>query len=328
MPDTPPPKQLRLLTLAKWALFLVVLAFVVRKADSLWDPAVLTQRPIAWGWLLASGVAYIVGWLPCVWFWQRVMRVLGSDPDWRATLRAYYCGHLGKYAPGKAAVLVVRSGMLKAEGVPVTTAVISITIETLAAMGVGLAIGIALGGYVLPADAWALLPEVMLVLRDQPWLGPLLVVVATVACVTLGAKALVNLAMKLSRVQASDPQQQRDLARVLWNGTYALIPTWLLHGLSLACILIAVDAADWSLKNFLLWTGAIGASSSLGFFVLFAPGGLGVREGILIAALQASVGGPTAVLAAALLRIVWLVAEIISAGILYVLPIMNRKPPG
>lgn len=324
MPAPPRTRRQQLLALAKWSLFTVVLIFVVRKADMLWDPDVLKQRPIAWSWLFASGAAYVVGWLPCVWFWQRVLEAFGSRPNWWNTLRAYYCGHLGKYVPGKAAVLVIRSGMLKLEGVPVTTSMISITIETLGAMGVGLAIGIALAGFVLPPDVWNSLPASMLVLRDQPWLGPAGIVLLTVGCVTFGAKTLIKLAVKLSGTRACDADQQRALCRIISLGTFALIPTWLLHGLSLAWILMAIGAADWSLSNYLLWTGAVGAGSSLGFFVLFAPGGLGVREGLLIASLQASLGGPTAVLAAALLRIVWLVAEVVTSAILYALPARNR----
>jgi hypothetical protein len=54
----------------------------------------------------------------------------------------------------------------------------------------------------------------------------------------------------------------------------------------------------------------------LGFVAVFAPAGLGVREGALMEILGPQIG-PTAVVAAVLLRIVCLVSEVLAALALY-----------
>ena len=316
------------LQIAKWLLFAVVLAYVARKAGELWQPDDFQRLEIRPLWLLAAAVIYVVGWLPCVWFWQRVLRMLGADPPFLLTLQAYYCGHLGKYVPGKAAALVIRSAMLKLAHVPVGVSAVSATLETLGVMGVGLAIALALAPFTLPAAAWQRLPEWLAPLQEQQWLGPGLVAVSVLIVVPLVSLGLVKIAARASwqiallksdtaALAASVPEARiGDVTKLLLIGTVAFIPTWVLHGLSLGCVLHAIGAGDVTdSSQWLLWIGVIGAGNSLGFFVLFAPGGLGVREGILIATLEPVVGGPAAVAAAALLRIVWLAAEVVTAGL-------------
>ena len=95
--------------------------------------------------------------------------------------------------------------------------------------------------------------------------------------------------------------------------------TWMLHGLSLGFSLRAIGDGPFVMDyaNWMLWTCAVAGATSAGFFVLFAPGGLGVREGLLIATLQGTVGGRVAVAAAAVYRIVCFSSELIAAAILY-----------
>ncbi len=312
------------LQIAKWVLFAVVLAYVAQKAGELWQPDDFQRLHIQPLWLLAAAVTYLVGWLPSVWFWQRVLQTLGAEPPFSLTLRAYYCGHLGKYVPGKAAALVIRSAMLKRAGVPVSVSAISATLETLGVMGVGLAIALALAPFTLPAAGWQRSPQWLSPLREQQWLGPGLVAVSVLIVVPLASIGLVKFAARQAAALKADSEKVAapilesrfgDIAKLLLVGTVAFVPTWLLHGLSLGCVLHAIGAADVTdSSQWLLWVGAIGAGNSLGFFVLFAPGGLGVREGILIATLEPVVGGPAAVATAALLRLVWLAAEVVAAG--------------
>jgi hypothetical protein len=62
-------------------------------------------------WLVAAGLVYLIGLLPCWWFWHRTLQAMGQQPRCRETLRAFYIGHLGKYVPGKALVVVLRTDL-------------------------------------------------------------------------------------------------------------------------------------------------------------------------------------------------------------------------
>src|SRR5690606_24107560 len=68
-----------------------------------------------------------------------------------------------------------------------------------------------------------------------------------------------------------------------------------------------------------MWTGAAALATSLGFAAVFAPGGVGVRELILMEALtaQADIAGAAALVAPVFLRIVWFGTEIVVACVLY-----------
>ena len=86
---------------------------------------------VRWEWLLAAAGFHLVGLLPSAWFWRRVLRSLGAPLGWGQVLPAYYVGHLGKYVPGKALVLVLRASWLSGHSVPATVAVLSVFYETL-----------------------------------------------------------------------------------------------------------------------------------------------------------------------------------------------------
>ena len=52
-------------------------------------------------------------------------------------MRAFWIGHLGKYVPGKAMVVILRTGLVYSDRVNRTVAVTSVFIETLTMMAVG-----------------------------------------------------------------------------------------------------------------------------------------------------------------------------------------------
>jgi hypothetical protein len=70
-------------------------------------------------------------------FWHRVLRGLGQDAGLGETLRAYFIGHLGKYVPGKALVVILRAGLIRSHRVDPLVAGTSVFVETLTLMGVG-----------------------------------------------------------------------------------------------------------------------------------------------------------------------------------------------
>jgi glycosyltransferase 2 family protein len=63
-------------------------------------------------------------------------------------------------------------------------------------------------------------------------------------------------------------------------------------------------------------TAAVALATVAGFVVAVMPGGLGVREGVLMSALAPALGPARSVVAALLLRLVWVAAELIAAAVL------------
>ena len=306
-------------TVAKWSLFAVVVVFIGRRAWQLWEQGDFTGLQLRPTWLVLSGGAYALGWLPSVWFWRRLMQSLGASVSWHETARAYYCGHLGKYVPGKAMVLVIRAGMMRRAGVSLAAGALTATYETLFLMGVALLVAATLSPLFFRSIPWSDLPAGWALLRDHAWAVPPAVLVLTAAALPVVSRLLSVLAWKAT---PPDFRENRPVGvgliptRLLYEGVVAFALAWACHGLSLGLAVRSLGAA-WRWADWPVWTAAVSLATSVGFLAVFAPGGLGVREGLLIETLRATVGGPRAVLAAVLLRAVWLVTEILLAGGLY-----------
>lgn len=354
----------------KWALFALVIAFVGRKAWLLWIEGDVGSVTIHWPWLIASGIFYLLGWLPSVFFWHRLIHQLGGTSNRSDVTRAFFAGHLGKYVPGKASVLLIRAGLLADRGCRPGVAALTSTYETLVCMGVGAAVGLTLAPIVWPRRVVEGLPAILRPTFSHPLIFGLSIVVICVILVPVIAKLLGIIARKLTkpipdqRSLLTNPKRERGVMPqdipnsqsvgasaladasgyipethpvltssptplnapirirssflLLW--CFAFVTTWLLHGLSLGSALRSVGVQT-SLLEWLTWTGDVSSASFLGFLAIFAPGGLGVREGILIELLKdhPGISQTQAVAATVLLRGVWLAAEILATAGLGVL---------
>jgi hypothetical protein len=89
---------------------------------------------------------------------------------------------------------------------------------------------------------------------------------------------------------------------------------WMLLGASFAAVVTAVPTSvSMNLSLGILLTGAFAVGYVAGFVAPFAPAGLGVREGVLIALLGPAIGVGEAIVTAALSRLVYVVAELVVA---------------
>jgi hypothetical protein len=279
-------------------------------------------------WLVASGLLYLAGLSCCARFYERVLSVSPSPIALYPAVRAYLISHLGKYVPGKAMVVVMRAGLSVPYGSRAATAAIATFYETLVMMAAGAlvaAIGFAVAG---SSPAIAL---------DVPIAGRIGLEVYQVA-------ALLSLALAIAFLGIVAPPVFRRLVLIvslpfprdggevaprlsiglmarglLWTGA-----AWLLLGFSQ---LAAVRAfAPLSQSQYLSLVPVVTASVALatvaGFVVAVMPGGLGVREGVLMYALAPAFGDDVAVIAALALRLVWVAAEVLAAGVL--LPLRPR----
>ena len=138
-----PPRR-RWLGLLKLVLRVLILALVtwgiwktVRQAQNEFAAHQFAWNQVDLWWLCVAGVLYLAGLAPCWVFWHRTLWAMGQRPRWRESMRAHWIGHLGKYIPGKAMVVVLRTGLVYSDRVNRTVAATSVFIETLTMMAVG-----------------------------------------------------------------------------------------------------------------------------------------------------------------------------------------------
>lgn len=153
-------------------------------------------------------------------FWYAALRSLGQHPRLGETLRAYYIGHLGKYVPGKAMVVILRAGMIGGDRVHRGVAAASVFLETLTWLAVG--------------SFWA---AAFLAVRWHKQHGYLLWAIGLM--LAAGLPTLPPVFRRLARwagVGKSDPTTQEKISRldgrVLLLGWACMAVGWAMMGLS------------------------------------------------------------------------------------------------
>ena len=275
------------------------------------------------GWAVTAAALYLIGLLPAAIFWYRVLRSLGQDARFGETVRAHLVGHLGKYVPGKAMVVIIRTGLVRGRRVNTAVAAASVFFETLTMMAVGAFLAAAILAVVYRGHALIFWGAVgLMVVAGLPTLPPVFKRLA-----------------KMVGVGRSDPAVVEKMERLgfgtLFTGWVLMALGWFLLGLSYWATLRAMDIPGLDpIGELPRYTASVSLAMVGGFLLLVSPGGIGVREfflTVLITPYLESLPGVaspdlTALASAALLRLVWLGTELLIAGILYPLG-MRRSDP-
>ncbi|MCR4412371.1 MAG: flippase-like domain-containing protein [Thermoguttaceae bacterium] len=303
---------------AKLAMLAVILWAVHRTLFDAWTQ--LTEKSpdgphwqVRIEWLVLAAGVYLVGLLPAGIFWHRVLRSLGQEAGLGETLRAYYIGHLGKYVPGKAMVVILRTGLIRSHRVDTAVAAVSVFLETLT--------WIACGGFLA-----AIYLAIHFRGQSLPMWGAIgLAVGVGVPTFPPVFRWLVRVA-KFEKLNPLAARQLEQLShKTLLFGWMLSTFVWALLGVSYWAVLegMGISGLD-PLADLPRYTASVALATLAGFVVLLIPGGLGVREAALAELMAPYLEGlvPKAALiaiaSAALLRVVWLLSELAISGILYV----------
>jgi uncharacterized membrane protein YbhN (UPF0104 family) len=110
-----------------------------------------------------------------------------------------------------------------------------------------------------------------------------------------------------------------ELEGLLWS-----VCGWTLFGLSQVAILSGLSGASLPSGSWPTTIASVALATVAGFVIPIAPGGLGVREFVLWTALASVIDRDRAVFAALLLRLAWVIGEVVAAAILW--PLVRPAP--
>lgn len=263
--------------------------------------------------LLGGGILYALSLIPAVVVLSEAIACFGMKPPLSQVFVAQIRGHLGKYVPGKAMVVIIRARHLSDYQVPFAVGATSVFIETLLMMGVGAAIA---GGalYFLPVPRWmataSIVGGVSASLPTLPFVFQRIVKRLSFANTKrLSAETSPTDAPANSTNDGTDCRITWRLFSAAWLWSTV---AWLLLGASFTCLVLAIPGGgeNHSLATiYLASTASIALAMVIGFVSLL-PGGAGVRE-LVIATVLAPIAGPSqALLAAIAARIVFLSVEL------------------
>lgn len=109
------------------------------------------------------------------------------------------------------------------------------------------------------------------------------------------------------------PARSRLPALATARATLLYLPVWLLLGASFwfcARGLLGIPARDLA-----LYMGAFAVAWLAGLVAIYAPGGLGVREAVLVALLSSRIGAADALVVAAASRLILILVDLLLAGV-------------
>jgi glycosyltransferase 2 family protein len=308
----------------KAAVAILVLWAVGRHVQRTWSD--ISQHEVALrvqpGWLVASGLLYLAGLSCSGRFYGNVLQVSSTPIGMAVAVRAYLISHLGKYVPGKAMVVLMRAGLSVPYGARPATAAIATFYETLVMMAAGglvAGLGFALAGQsppveiTLPGRGTLALPTYHLAGLLGFGLGLAFLVVVLPA-----AFRRLSLLFSMPFPRVGPEALPGFTGGLLVRGLLWSTAAWILLGCSqLAVAQAFMPPGEGPYPSLLpVVTASVALATVAGFVVAVLPGGLGVREGVLMVALGPSLGQDEAVVAALALRLVWVAAEILAAVVL------------
>jgi uncharacterized membrane protein YbhN (UPF0104 family) len=281
---------------------LAVVAFVGRSIARNWSEfrslhVTLTLAP---GWIAASVALVFLTYAMQIESWRRVLAGWGQRLAFGPAARTWSVANLGRYVPGKVwsvaglVVLAQRAGVA-----PGPAAASAFVIQA-----VSLGSGVAVVAAATPHSA----PPLRLALGGLAAVATILVLVWRPTALWLGR--LVSPVAPLEPLAASAVFASTILTLLSW-GTYGAALWMLARGL----------LPDASLPL----TTAIGAFTLgyiLGLLALFAPGGVGVRELVLVGLLAPFLGSGGAVAVSIASRVLLTLTEALAA--LLTLPLRHR----
>ena len=181
-------------------------------------------------WICAIGVYIVAMFLSCL-FWHRVLVALGQSPKFGQSLMAFYASQLGKYVPGKAMVVVIRTDLIRGDDVRTAPAAASVFVETLTWLFVGAAVA-----------------SLMLVVwfRDQTFLQITAGILMVVAGVLTWPSIFRSIALKMGTVRGRNVAKMFEglsLATMSY-GWFVIAIGWCLNGSSLWLVLKGLPGTD------------------------------------------------------------------------------------
>jgi len=229
--------------------------------------------------------------------WGLGMRAIGSKPSLVGSTAVHFVSSLGRAAPGMVATVAGRIALANRAQASRKVAGAGTLMELVLSASGALVVGV-------PA---IFVVDDLTVIRGVSPVG----VAASLAVLAAGGFVAIRwLVPALSTRWDADMRLPDVSATVGLVAIYALI--WATYGLA---IVVLSASAGITMPAFWITGGLFALSWLIGFIVFFVPGGLGIREGVLVLLLSPVVPNDQAIVVALLARVLWWLTTFLIAGI-------------
>lgn len=294
----------RYLRIFQWTLVAVIFVFLGKMVWDNWSevkdtPFTLKMFPFALATLIFAFSYFIQ-----VWAWYLITLKLGIAIPLSETLESWFYSQLGKYLPGKVWILLGRFYFYESKGKSKKEISIALYLEIITMI-------MAAGLLFLAALLFFKEEKLFYSGRQFWWLIPPFVL----AFILLHPRVLQRiLNWTLIQFRREPISLSISYPDVLWVLLICIL-SWIVGGMGFYLFVQSTFPVSTSYVLFL--AGALAFSSTLGLVAVFAPSGLGVREGTLVYMLSFIMPGSVAVIISILTRIWMTLIEIGLIGVIY-----------
>jgi glycosyltransferase 2 family protein len=251
------------------------------------------------GYDVAGAVACVIAGLACMMLaWRALLADLGSPLPLPAAIRVMFIGQLGKYVPGAVWAVAAQVELAHDYDIPRRRSATA----GLVSMATTLVMALVVAGVTLPLTSASAARHYWWVLAITP---------IAVACLY---PPIIKFGLDLVLKVARRPPLEKSvsvagMARALAWTTVG----WLFYGAH-AWLLIR-EFAGHDARVLALSLGGYALAWSVGFLIIFVPGGIGARELALIAVLAPVMSSASALVVALASRVVMTVGDLVWAGV-------------
>gem|GEM_PF-1102560 len=276
----------------------IALGFLVTTVVRGWSDVRLAVTSMRWSWAVAGVAAILAAQLLAAWTWHWLSAAFGAGTRLRHSIKAFALSQLAKYVPGKLWSVAVRVRVTQEHGGTAAGAGAAVLFESAMLMVSAAATGLL---------AWSTQSfDVRLRIALVGAAAPGIVLVLYPRGISFLLRTMGRLVRRDVRVQCPS---RTDV--VLAFGLYCAV--WICFGTGIHCVVRSLAAAP--LSNLPGFVAVYSTAWLAGFVVVFLPGGLGVREGVLASLLAAYVPLPIAAVVALMSRIIVSSLELALAGV-------------
>ena len=260
-------KLLKALKIIFGVLVVVFLAWYFRKN---WDEFSEKIMRVIIVILILSMLFYFVYKITLASLWHYITKINGCSIRYEKAVTSYLYSILGKYIPGKVFMLAARLTYYKEEEAQLSKVTVCFFIENVCTL---------LGAAMLFIVSLFFFPNELL--ENYKWLTLLLIAAFFVCIHPKIINFVLRLIGKIFKKNLEIPMKYSQMLKVV----LLFIGNWLIVGFGFFILTKSIyPAVEWS--QMLYCAGIWGVSAIMGILAIFAPSGLGVREGIIVAGLM------------------------------------------
>jgi len=245
--------------------------------------------------IVAALVAVLLGLVATMQVWRVLLAALGSPLEVRPTARVFFLGQLGKYVPGSIWPVVAQMELGTAHRVPRHRSASASVLTMLFCLLAGLLAALV----TLPFAPGA---------RSYRWVF----LVAPILLICLLPPVLNRVLDRLLRLARRPPLEQPLPGRAVVGALAWALASWALFGLQIWLLATRLGAPDG--RAALVSVGGFAFAWCVGFVIVFAPAGAGIREALLIATLSPMLGVGKATAVTLVSRVLMTGGDLITAG--------------